>query len=54
MKFFVIIKKIFLLKNTFKEALRYLFKVVILFKTVFYLKLKFKLKIYPKMCYLKT
>ena len=35
--------------NTFKEALRYLFNVVILFNTVFYLKLDFKFKIDPKM-----
>ena len=34
--------------NSFKEALRYIFNVVILFNTVFYLKLNFKLKIEPK------
>ena len=36
----------FLLKNTFKEALHYLFNVFILFNTVSNLKLK----IDPKMC----
>ena len=44
----------FLLKKTFKEALRYLFNVVIVHNTVFDLKLDFKLKINPKMCSLKT
>ena len=38
----------FLLKNTFKEALRYLFNVVILYNTVFYISFGFKLKIDPK------
>ena len=53
-KNFLSSSKIFLSKNTFKEAITYLFNVVILFNTVFYLKLNFKHKIYPKMCYFKT
>ena len=43
-------QKFFLFKNTFKEALRYVFNVVILLRTVFKLKLNLKLKIDPKMC----
>ena len=43
-------QNIFLLKNTFKVALHYLFNVVILLSTVFNLKLSFKLKIDPKTC----
>ena len=43
-------RKYFELKNTFKEAIRYLSNVVTLFNKVFYLKLNFKLKIDPKMC----
>ena len=38
------------MRNTFKIAFQYLFKVVILSKTVFYLKLNFILKINPKTC----
>ena len=45
---------IFLLIKTVKEALRYLFNVIILFDTVFYLKLNFKLKIDPKRHNLKN
>ena len=41
--------KIFLLKNTFKVALQYLFNVFILLNIVFNLKLNFKLKIVQKM-----
>ena len=44
----------FLLKNTFKVALEYLFNVFILFKTVSYLKLNLKLKVDPKMCTFKN
>ena len=44
---FVIIN-FFLLKITFKKALKYFFNVVILFNKVFYLKLK--IRINPKMC----
>ena len=40
-------KKIYV-KNTCKEALLYLFNVVILFNQVFYPKLSFKLKVDPK------
>ena len=40
--------KFFLLKNTLKLAIQYLFNVVILINTVFSLKLNFKLKIDPK------
>ena len=53
-KFFVIIKKYFFLKNTFKVALQYLFNVLYHFNLVFNLKLNFKLNIDPKMHTLKT
>ena len=46
--------KLFLLKNTFKVALQYLFNVVIEFNTVFYLKLNFKLKIDQRRVLSKT
>ena len=39
----------FLLKNTFKVALQYLFSVFILFNIVYNLKLNFKIKIDSKM-----
>ena len=46
--------KIFLLKNTFKVALQYIFNIFKLFNTVSYLKLNFKPKIDPKMCTFKN
>ena len=42
------------IKNTFKVALQYLFKVFILFNTVFYLIFNLKLQINPKMCAYKN
>ena len=45
---------LFLLKNTLKIALQYLFNVFVLFKKVFYLKLIFKLKIHQKKCTFKN
>ena len=42
-------QKFFLLKNTFKVALQYLFNVIILLNIVFNRKLNFKQKIDPKM-----
>ena len=53
-KIFVIIKKYFFLKNTFKVALQFLFNVLYHFNLVFNLKLNFKLNIDPKMHTLKT
>ena len=41
--------KKFIIKNTFKVTLQYLFNVFILFFTVSYLKLNFYLKIDPQM-----
>ena len=43
----------FILKNTLKEALRFLFNLVILFST-FFLNLDFKLKIDLKACNFKN
>ena len=50
-KFFCHHQKFYLFKNTFKEALRYLFNVV---KTVFYLKPNFNLKVDHETCNLKN
>ena len=52
--FFLTSSEIFLLKNTYKVNLQYLFNVVVLFITVSYIKLNFKLKINPKMCTFKN
>ena len=47
-------KNFFILKNTFKIALEYLFNVFILLNTVYYLKLNFKLNIDTKICTFKN
>ena len=44
----------FLLKNTFKVALQYLFNILILLNIVFNHKLNFLLKIDPKKCTFKN
>ena len=44
---------VFLLKNTLKLALKYLFNVFVLLKTDSYINLNFKLKIDPKKCTFK-
>ena len=44
--------KVFLLKNTFKVTLQYLFNVFILFNTVSYIEIN--LKVNPKMCTFKN
>ena len=44
----------FLLKNTFKVTLQYLFNVFILFNTVSYIEITLKLKIGPTMCTFKN
>ena len=45
---------LFSLDNTFKEALWYLFIIVIQFHTVFYLKLNFKQKLAKKVYFQDT
>ena len=44
----------FVLKNTFKVSLQYLFNVFILLNTVSYIKIIFKLKVDPKVFTLKS
>ena len=53
-RIFVITKKLFLLKYTFKVKLQYIFSVFILFYTTYHIKLKVKLNIDLKMCTIKT
>ena len=53
-KYFLSSSNIFLLENTFKVALQYVFNVFKLLNTVSYLKLNFKLKIDSKMCNFKN
>ena len=43
----------FLLNDTFKLNLQYLFNLFVLFNIVYYIKPNFKLKIDPKMCTFK-
>ena len=50
----MVIIKIFLLKNTFIFALKYLSNVFMIFNTVSYINLNFKLKIDPKICTFKN
>ena len=47
-------QKFFLLKNTFKVTLQYLFNAFILFNTVSLVEINLKLKIDPKMCTFKN
>ena len=54
MYFLFNIRNFFLLKNTLKVALQYLYNLFILFKTVYYFQLNLKLKIDPKMCTFKN
>ena len=46
--------KFFLLKNTFKVTLQYVFNVFILFNTISYIEINLKLKIDPKMFIFKN
>ena len=54
MYFLFNIRNFFLLKNTLKVALQYLYNLFILCKTVYYFQLNLKLKIDPKMCTFKN